>query len=162
MKPKIIRAAVICGLLALFPWPGTGQGAEVHDVNQVIDVEALTPQEVYRFVPDYLWIAPGDTIRFLNSVGDHTVTSIRGIWPEGAETVDIAHQAVAEVTLTEPGVYGFRCKVHGRHGMYALVVVGSPDANLDRIDLARISRRGRPVFDGLLERLREDMADRRK
>ena len=59
--------------------------AEVHDIDQLIDLMAMTPEEVYRFSPDYLWIEPGDSVRFLNSTGNHTVTSLEGMWPEGAE-----------------------------------------------------------------------------
>ena len=136
----------------------TPTSAETYDIDQVIDLGAMTPEDVYRFEPDYLWIEPGDTIRFLNSTGNHTVTSLEGMWPEGADYIDIEHQPIAEIMLDKPGVYGFRCKVHGRHGMYALVVVGSPEANIDEIDFQKVSGVGRKVFEGLFEKMQADMA----
>ncbi|WP_157133180.1 plastocyanin/azurin family copper-binding protein [Roseobacter sp. SK209-2-6] len=153
----------ILGLaLSLAPLLPAGQPvwAEVHEVDQVIDLAAMTPEEVYRFEPNYLWIEPGDSINFLNSTGNHTVTAIEGMWPEGADFVNIEHQPLAEVTFDVPGVYGFRCKVHGRHGMYALVVVGSPEANMERLELTKVSALGKRIFAGLIETMNEDWAKR--
>jgi len=161
MKLNQLFAATVFGLAALFGWGGTGHAADqIIKVDQVIDLNALVPEKVYQFVPDYLWVEPGDTIRFLNSLGNHTVTSLKGVWPEGAERVDIEHQAVADVILEVPGVYGFRCKVHGRHGMYALVVVGAPDSNLDSALKAKVGGRSKKVFEGLLGKLKADIAKR--
>ena len=154
---------VISAALALAAWSSTAsksEAATVHEVNQLIDLNALTPEEVYRFVPNYLWIEPGDTLRFLNSLGDHTVTSVRGMWPEGVDTVNIEHKKVASVTLETPGLYAFRCKVHGRHGMFALVVVGTPEPNLDKIEYINIGQRARGVLEELFVQLNEDIARR--
>ncbi|WP_421781364.1 plastocyanin/azurin family copper-binding protein [Kiloniella litopenaei] len=134
--------------------------AENHNIDQVIDLNALTPEEIYRFDPNYLWIEPGDTIRFLNSTGNHTVTSINGMWPKGAPLVKIEHKSVANVTFDIPGIYGFKCKVHGRHGMYALIVVGSPDSNINDLEFSNIGKLGREVFENLLKRMKKEMAKR--
>ena len=134
--------------------------AETYEIDQVIDLSAMTPEEVYRFEPDFLWIEPGDTLRILNSTGNHTVTAIEGMWPDGVDLVDIEHKPVADVTLDVPGVYGFRCKVHGRHGMFALVVVGSPDSNLDEIEYTNIGELGRRIFAGLFEKMEAERAER--
>ncbi|MCP9484091.1 hypothetical protein NNA36_19185 [Shimia sp. CNT1-13L.2] len=152
------RSIAFC--MACMIWGGTGAQAEVHDIDQLIDLSALTPEEVYRFSPDYLWIEPGDSVRFLNSTGNHTVTSLEGMWPEGAGLVDIEHKPKAEVLLEIPGIYGFRCKVHGRHGMYALVVVGSPESNIDQISYDKVSGVGRVIFERLFAKMQEDMARR--
>ncbi len=134
--------------------------AEVYDIDQLIDLSALTPDQVYRFSPDYLWVEPGDAIRFLNSTGNHTVTSIEGMWPEQAEHVSIEHQPEAKISFTEPGIYGFKCKVHGRHGMYALVVVGSPTSNIDKIEYTNIGDVGQRVFKRLFAKMKDEMATR--
>lgn len=155
LKPGFLAFALG---MALFT--GHSVLAETHDIDQVIDLSALTPEEVYRFEPSYLWIEPGDTINFLNSTGNHTVTAIEGMWPEGAEFVDIEHQPLAEVTFDKPGIYGFRCKVHGRHGMYALVVVGSPDPNLDQIEMTNVGALGQRIFAKLFELMEADRASR--
>ncbi|MFV0515024.1 MAG: plastocyanin/azurin family copper-binding protein [Jhaorihella sp.] len=159
MTLKPIAAALALSLAGLLPAAGAAR-AETFEIDQVIDLTALTPEEVYRFVPDYLWIEPGDTIEFLNSTGNHTVTAIEGMWPEGAEAVNIEHQPRATVTFERPGIYGFRCKVHGRHGMYALIVVGTPEPNIDRIDYTGVSELGREVFGRLFEKMRQDMTAR--
>ena len=162
MKTKNLLSAAVLGLMVLSPMHPVTNAAEVHEINQVIDLNAMTPEGIYRFIPNYLWIEPGDTVSFLNSVGDHTVTSVKGMWPDGAEMVDIAHQKIASVTLETPGLYVFRCKVHGRHGMYAMVIVGSPESNLDKVEYINIGKRGRGILEGLFEKLKEDMAGRAK
>ncbi len=125
-----------------------------------MDIDALTPEDLYRFVPNYHWIDPGDSVLFLNTTGNHTVYSVPGIWPRGVKPVEIAHQDRTAVTLTEPGVYGFQCRVHNRHGMFALVVVGTPQPNIDEVNLSRLNHRGRTVFGQLFEKLEEDRKNR--
>lgn len=154
--------SALCGLafsLAVLLPPVGPARADVFDIDQVIDLSALAPEEVYRFEPDYLRIEPGDTVRFLNSTGNHTVTSVKGIWPEGAEHVSIEHQPVAEIVFAKPGVYGLRCKVHGRHGMYALVLVGSPDPNIGDIEFTNLGELGRKVFTRLIEKMNKDISN---
>ena len=161
MRFQTIAAVTLAGLLAFTGQAVPAQASDLYEIDQIIDLNAMTPEEVYRFEPNYLWINPGDTIRFHNSMANHTVTSIKGIWPEGAEKVNIAHQPSADVTFDKPGLYGFRCKVHGRHGMYALVVVGSPQSNLNDVEFTNIGKRGQRVFKALFEKLEEDMANKK-
>ncbi len=133
---------------------------KVYEIDQVMDMRALTPEDLYQFVPNYYWIEPGDVIRFLNSTGNHSVKSTPGIWPEGAERVDLQHKESYDVKMTVPGVYGFKCKVHSRHGMFALVVVGSPDSNLKQVEFTNMNDRAVEVFKGLFEKLESDRAGR--
>ena len=160
MRIKTIAASMLAGLFMLNIQASSAHAADLYEIDQIIDMNALTPEDVYRFVPNYLWIQPGDTIRFHNSMANHTVTSIKGMWPEGVERVNIAHQPSADVTFDRPGLYGFRCKVHGRHGMYALVIVGSPEPNLKDVEYTNVSKRGQKVFKILFEKLKEDMKTR--
>lgn len=152
------RSMVFC--VASLMTLGNVTQAEVYDIDQLIDLSAMIPEEVYRFSPDYLWIEPGDSIRFLNSTGNHTVTSMEGMWPEGADYIDIEHQPVAKIVLEKPGIYGFRCKVHGRHGMYALIVVGTPEPNINQIEYGKVSGVGHRIFERLFEKMKADMANR--
>lgn len=133
---------------------------QTFEIDQIMDMNALTPEDFYRFVPNYLWIEAGDTVRFINTTGNHTVKSVDGIWPEGVDPIDVSNQDVTNIVLDEPGVYGFRCKVHSRHGMFALVVVQSPDSNLDQVSLDRLNDRGKTVFGTLLEKLEADRISR--
>lgn len=125
-----------------------------------MDMEALTPEDFYRFVPNYLWIEVGDTVRFNNTTSNHTVKTVAGIWPEGVEYVDIANKPAYDIKMNVPGVYGFRCTVHARHGMFALVVVGSPDSNIGQVHFDGLNDRGEAVFRELFARLEQDLADR--
>ncbi len=157
---SIASALLSIALAACAPQIATA--GDVHEIDQIMDMSALTPEDFYRFVPNYLWIEPGDSVRFVNTTGNHTVKSVEGIWPDGVEGVDISNQASLDVELTSPGIYGFRCKVHARHGMFALVVVGSPEPNLEQIDLSRLNDRGERVFGELLETLKTEMKMREK
>ncbi|MBO45568.1 MAG: hypothetical protein CMJ96_01590 [Planctomycetes bacterium] len=134
---------------------------EVYKIRQIMDLRALVPSDLYKFVPNYYWVESGDRINFLNSTGNHTVKSVKGIWPKGAETVDIANQESYDVKLTVPGVYGFRCKIHARHGMFALVVVDTPEPNLAEAKKAPLGDWARTVFDELLVKLEKDRKRRR-
>lgn len=150
---------LVIGLLAISTPILAG---EVHEIDQIMDMDATTPEDFYRFEPNYYWIKLGDTIRFNNTTGNHTVKSVEGIWPEGVEMVDISNQSHSDIALTQPGVYGFRCKVHSRHGMFALIIVGTPEPNLAQIDLHKLNDRGEKVFAGLLERLEIDRKARQE
>ena len=136
------------------------QAGDVYEIDQIMDLNALTPEDFYRFVPNYLWIEAGDVVRFVNTTGNHTVKSVEGIWPDGVEPVDVSNQDMTDIVLTEPGVYGFRCKVHSRHGMFALVVVDSPDANLAQVHFNKLNDRGKQVFEALFEKLEAERASR--
>lgn len=156
MNFKHVFTSLTLAITLSFSLVFSSQAEQTITVDQLIDLNALTPDQTYRFDPNYLWIKPGETLRIVNSLGNHTVTSIKGMWPEGVEYIDIAHQAEATFKLTQEGVYGLRCKVHGRHGMYALVVVGSPAANRDKLELTNIGKRGKKVIERLIKRMDDD------
>lgn len=96
-------------------------------------------------------------MRFLNSVGNHTVKSVEGIWPEGVEMVDVEHEPHFEIMLNTSGIYGFKCKVHNRHGMFALVIVGDIEPDLTLWHDARLNDAGKRVFESLFQRLESDV-----
>ncbi|MCL6415176.1 plastocyanin/azurin family copper-binding protein [Aestuariirhabdus sp. Z084] len=122
-------------------------------VDQLIDTDADDPLKMFRFSPNYIEIQPGDSIRFMNSLGQHTVVSIKGMIPEGAEPFSIAHEKVAEVTFEQPGVYGIRCRVHSRYGMVMLVKVGDELPNLEQAREKRHYRKAAKQFKQLFQRL---------
>lgn len=136
------------------------QAGEVYEIDQITDMSAVTPEQFYRFEPNYFWVKPGDSVRFLNSVGNHTVKSVHGIWPDDIDEVDIEHESKYEITLTAPGIYGFKCKVHNRHGMFALVIVGDVAPKFDLWKDAAINDVGKRVFASLFERFEVDYQTR--
>ncbi|WP_456388936.1 plastocyanin/azurin family copper-binding protein [Profundibacter sp.] len=133
---------------------------ETYEIDQITDMSASTPEQFYRFEPNYFWIKPGDTVRFLNSVGNHTVKTVRGIWPDGIVEVDIEHEPEYEITLNTPGVYGFKCKVHNRHGMFALIVVGDVEPDFNQWEQARLNDVGKRVFSNIYKVFEQDYAAR--
>lgn len=149
--------ALACALYLTAPLAAT---AETYQIDQLADLNATTPQDFYRFEPNYMWINPGDTVEFLNSLGNHTVKSIDGMWPEGVEPVDVAHMPNYQITLTTPGLYAFKCKVHNRHGMFALVIVGDVRPDLELWKTARLNDVGKQVFEALFKRLETDIKTR--
>lgn len=152
---------LIVGLLAgFFMFATGGRAGDVYKIDQLSDFSATTPERFYRFEPNYYWIKPGDTVRFLNSLGNHTVKSVTGIWPKDAELIDIAHREQYDIVLTKPGVYGIKCKVHNRHGMYALIIVGDVKPDLDQWKNARLNDVGKRVMKKLFSRLEKDVKKR--
>ncbi len=86
------------------------------------------------FEPDRLLIQPGDTVKWVNESGAHTVTSFH---PDNARPLRIPESATSfdsgvmletgltfEFTFTEPGVYDYFCLPHEFFGMVGTIVVG--------------------------------------
>ena len=98
-----------------------------------------------------------DRVMALNSFGTHTVKSVEGIWPPSVAFVDISYKPFYDVVLDKPGIYGFRCKIHSRHGMFALVAVGDIKPAMVNWKNADLSDIGRKVFSVLFEQLEKEI-----
>lgn len=96
-------------------------------VNQKTDALALSAYEMFKFDPQVVRIAPGDSVTFLNSMADHTVHSIPQIWPEGVEEIHFDNKPQSRVVFDQQGVYGITCARHGQYGMVMLILVGKPE-----------------------------------
>ncbi len=134
-------------------------GAEtVHElkiVRQVYNINADNPEHIYQFIPDYLEIKKGDTVRFLGTVGRHTVHSVKRMLPEGAEKIRILPRGERDVKFDVPGIYGIKCQIHQRHGMVAVVVVGGDLHNMEEARQGAsksISAFSRPKMHRLLDK----------
>ena len=104
--------------------------AELIEVDQVIDASAGDVSLMFQFKPTLLRVKAGQKVRFLNSRGQHSVVSIKRMWPEGVPHINLTNLAAADITFNKPGVYGLTCKVHGRFGMVMLIAVGEELSNL--------------------------------
>lgn len=71
----LLSASLVVGAIA----PAKAQ--QTFEIDQIMDMNALPPEGFHRFVPNYLWIKVGDTVRFINTTGNHTVKNVDGIWP---------------------------------------------------------------------------------
>lgn len=130
---------------------------QVSVVHQIIDPNADTPAHAFRFEPRYLEVPEGATVRFKGSTGRHTVTSIPAMIPDGARAFEIRGKPELDLTFTQQGVYGIRCRVHGRHGMVMLLVVGDPAANLAAAQayLPKLAEAERVEFEKLFAHLED-------
>ena len=125
-------ACVMIGLAAVGVAQADEKGeAKSIEVDQVIDPTATDVLRIFRFRPPLVRIPAGRTVRFLNSRGQHTVISIRKMWPKGVPEVNLSNISAADVTFNKAGLYGFTCRVHGRYGMVMLIAVGDEWPNLD-------------------------------
>jgi len=106
------------------------------------------------FEPAFVEVEPGDTITFLPIDKGHNAETIKGMIPAGAEKFKSKIDEEFSVTLTEPGVYGIRCKPHFGLGMVALIVVGTPENVEEAKALAvRVPPKPKAVFAELFAQL---------
>jgi len=94
----------------------------------VFEVKMLNdgPDHPMQFDPELVKISPGDTVHFVATDSGHSVKSIPGMIPAGAEPFAGNFGENVSVTLTHEGVYGFECGPHGAMGMVGVIVVGHP------------------------------------
>jgi pseudoazurin len=77
------------------------------------------------FSPNILFINPGDTVQWTNMT-IHDSVSMEGLIPDGAEPWKFKIGQNGAVTLTEEGVYIYKCNPHYPLGMVAAIIVGKP------------------------------------
>ncbi|WP_462380030.1 pseudoazurin [Pseudomonas sp. Marseille-QA0892] len=94
--------------------------AETHEVRMYSKGE--TGKMVYQ--PDFIAIAPGDSVHFVTDHGKHDSATIPGLLPEGAKPFKSEINENITVTFDVPGVYGIQCTPHLSKGMVMLVQVG--------------------------------------
>ncbi len=139
MKPLFLALTVFAApLLAAAP-----KLAEVHEVRMY----NRSDRGPMIYEPDFLRIAPGDTLRFIPEQPSHNVATIDGMIPEGATPFKSKINEEFTVTLSTPGTYGLKCSPHFAMGMVMLVVVGDEGA----VDLpADLPKRAADRFDAIL------------
>lgn len=94
--------------------------AETHEVR-MLNRNAEGPM-IYE--PQFLRIAPGDSVRFLPTQPGHNAASIDDMLPEGATPFRSAINEEFEVRFDAPGSYGIKCSPHYAMGMVMLIQVG--------------------------------------
>lgn len=123
--------------------------AETHDVQMLNRGEAAT----MVFEPDFLRIAPGDTVRFIAADPGHNAESVPEMMPEGAEPFKGAINEEIEVTFDLEGLYGIKCLPHYAMGMVMTVAVGEvSEVPQDYLE-GRIPPRARERFEAQLSGL---------
>lgn len=104
------------------------------------------------FEPDYLALAPGDTVKFLVGNRSHNAASIEAMVPDGFAGFKGKIDEEIEVTFDQPGTYGIKCSPHFGMGMVMLVKVGD-GAIAVNIRTADVPARARKRFDSILEKI---------
>lgn len=84
------------------------------------------------FVPAFMKVAPGDTVKFVPTDKGHNAQSVPNIWPADIPQVKGAFSKEVIFNADKDGLYVFKCLPHYGMGMVALVQVGNP-VNLDAV-----------------------------
>lgn len=140
-------------LLSGLPWCANADAKHmIHMVHQTTEVETDDVYHMFRFEPNILRVNAGEVVRFMGSTGEHTVTSVQGMLPEGAQKIEIHSSPKRDIRFDVEGVYGIKCRVHNRYGMVMLLVVGDPSVNYEAAKAAprgRLKRYFKPLFEQL-------------
>ncbi|KQS54078.1 hypothetical protein ASG17_13015 [Brevundimonas sp. Leaf363] len=107
------------------------------------------------FDPPFLRMRAGDTVKFIATDRGHNAASITGMTPDGATPFNGRINQEIEVTLTVPGLYGYKCTPHTGMGMVGLIQVGAAGNRAAATTAsARIPGLGKTVMADLLTRVR--------
>lgn len=101
------------------------------------------------YEPDFIVVAPGDTVTFVPTDKSHNAESIKGMIPDGATAFKGKMNEQITVTVEKEGVYGVKCQPHYGMGMVALIVVGKP-VNLEQAKAVKQTGKAKKVFEELL------------
>lgn len=121
--------------------------AETHEVKMLNRGESGSM--VYE--PDFLAIAPGDSVKFIATHPTHNAASIPGFLPQGAEPFKGKINEEIEVTFSEAGLYGIQCIPHLAMGMVMLIQVGDQPASEAQIP-ASLPARAKQRFERIVQR----------
>ena len=114
--PLLLTCALLC----------TSALAQTHEVKML--TRSANAGMVYE--PDYLQIAPGDTVKFIPTQSGHNAATMPELLPEGAQPFKGKINQEVEQSFCVPGLYGIQCTPHLAMGMVMLIQVGEPSADL--------------------------------
>ena len=104
------------------------------------------------FEPALLRIEPGDTVRFVPTDKGHNSASV--VVPDGAEAWNGKLSQEIAVTLTEPGLYSYKCTPHFGLGMVGLIAVGDPSINFEAVAAGKYPGKAKAVVSELLSEVK--------
>lgn len=132
MKTRMFVAAALALALG-----GVTSAASAADF-EVLMLNKGTDGKTMGFSPSFLRVEPGDTVTFIPVDKGHNAETILGMIPEQAATWKGKVDEQLTVTLTQPGLYGFKCFPHFAMGMVGLVQVGDDQSNLKQLMEVRL------------------------
>jgi pseudoazurin len=145
MRTTIYAAAI--GLALLTAAPVLAADHEVQMLNKDSEGRAM------QFEPAFLQVEPGDTVTFVPTDPGHNSQALEDAIPEGAEAWRGAINEEITVTLTEPGLYAYRCMPHFALGMVGLIQVGDDTSNIEAVQEATLPGRAGERMTELLAEL---------
>ncbi len=144
MRLRSVLAVLMLALSAFATLPARGSEVVIRMVTDGTGGR-------FQFEPPVVRIRTGDTVRFQASDTLHATKSIPGMIPEGAAPWWGEIGRPLSVTLTVPGIYGYKCPAHYTIGMVGLIIVGDDLGNLATARRIRHPRAAQKVFDRLFE-----------
>lgn len=138
-----MRASVLWGAAAfvvLGAFPALSAEVTINMVNKDSQGHAM------QFEPSFVKVASGDTVHFVAKDKGHDSQAI----PAGAEAWKGKMSEDVTVTLTQPGLYAFKCLPHVGLGMVGLIQVGDDTSNLDAVKATKVPGKARAKLDELL------------
>lgn len=122
---------------------------------ETFEVKMLNKDEggTMIFEPASLRIAAGDTVKFIPADKGHNAESVNGMIPEGATAFAGKINEEIDVTLTEPGLYGVKCKPHWGMGMVMVIAVGDVAVDAERFLAGKMPKKAKTQFEKSLNGL---------
>ena len=118
MKMKMLVAAACALAIGAVAPAASAADFEVLMLNKGSDGKTM------GFSPSFLRVEPGDTVTFIPVDKGHNAETILDMIPANAPTWKGKVDEQFTVTLTEAGLYGFKCQPHFALGLVGLIQVG--------------------------------------
>ncbi|MEM8572113.1 MAG: plastocyanin/azurin family copper-binding protein [Pseudomonadota bacterium] len=135
------RTVIATGALFL-----AARGAFASDGSHVVEMLNVDPENRRLrniFLPRIVTVQPGETILFQSTNPGHNTQAIEEMIPGGTEAWNSKIGQDFELTLDQPGFYGYKCTPHVAIGMVGLIIVQG-DGMMDNMEAARaVNHRGR-------------------
>ena len=128
---------VTCAAAAFFAVSAVVGVASAADF-EVLMLNKGSDGKTMGFSPSFLQVEPGDTVTFIPVDKGHNAETILDMIPATAATWKGKTDEQFTVTLTEPGLYGFKCYPHFSMGMVGLIQVGNDRSNLTELMNVRL------------------------
>lgn len=127
MNLSIKLASVVIAAALAMASPVVAANVDVLMLNIGEDGKAM------GFSPAFVQVQPGDTVTFIPTDRGHNAETILDMIPEAAETWKGKTNEEFTVTLTEPGLYAYKCQPHFGMGMVGLIQVGPGTPNMTEL-----------------------------
>ncbi|MEM8970442.1 MAG: pseudoazurin [Pseudomonadota bacterium] len=152
-------AAIGISTLMLFSTSVGSIAGETH-VVEMLNKHPTDKKKRMVYLPAVVYAKPGDTIKFVSKSKGHNVESMKGMLPDGAEKWKSRLSKDFELTLSKPGVYGYRCTPHYGAGMVGLIVVEGDGVKetLETAKKVRTVGRAKRVFKELFAEVEAKLA----